>query len=561
MLSSMGVEVVDERPYQLDDLDRPSYIYEFGLRYAARPARPHARGCSRTPSARCGTATTRSTASTPWCSAAGLTWRQATVLRAYAKYMKQGNSPFALDYIEEALRGNIDITRLLVQLFEARFDPGATASPPTRRPGPRGSRRSSPGSSGRSTTSPASTTTGSCAPTSPTSGRRCAPTTSSSATDGEHHAYMSFKLEPSEIPDLPQPRPRFEIFVYSPRVEGVHLRFGAVARGGLRWSDRRDDFRTEVLGLVKAQMVKNTVIVPVGAKGGFFCKQLPDPADRDAWLAEGVACYKTFICGLLDITDNLVDGETVPPRGRRTPRRRRLLPRGRGRQGHRDVLRHRQRRRQGLRLLARRRVRLRRLGRLRPQGDGHHRARRLGLGAAPLPRARHRLPDRGLHLRRHRRHVRRRVRQRAALLRAHPAGRRLRPPRHLPRPEPRRRDVVRRAQAAVRAAAVELAGLRHLADLRGWRRLPALAEVDPAHRAGPQGARPRRRRHGDDAGRADEGDPAGAGRPALERRHRHLREGERARPTPTSATRPTTRSASTAASCARAAWARAATSA
>ena len=132
--------------------------------------------------------------------------------------------------------------------------------------------------------------------------RRCSP-------------YISFKLEPSAIPDLPEPRPQFEIFVYSPRVEGVHLRFGAVARGGLRWSDRRDDFRTEVLGLVKAQMVKNTVIVPVGAKGGFFCKQLPDPADRDAWLAEGVACYTTFISGLLDITDNLVDGETVPPRG------------------------------------------------------------------------------------------------------------------------------------------------------------------------------------------------------------------------------------------------------
>ncbi|MDP3890897.1 NAD-glutamate dehydrogenase domain-containing protein, partial [Nocardioides sp.] len=105
-----------------------------------------------------------------------------------------------------------------------------------------------------------------------------------------------------------------EIFVYGPRVEGVHLRFGPVARGGLRWSDRREDFRTEVLGLVKAQMVKNTVIVPVGAKGGFFCKQLPDPGDREAWLAEGVACYRTFISGLLDITDNLVDGENVPPR-------------------------------------------------------------------------------------------------------------------------------------------------------------------------------------------------------------------------------------------------------
>jgi glutamate dehydrogenase len=134
---------------------------------------------------------------------------------------------------------------------------------------------------------------------------------------GGPRPYLSLKLEPSALPDLPQPRPKFEIFVYSPRVEGVHLRFGPVARGGLRWSDRRDDFRTEVLGLVKAQMVKNTVIVPVGAKGGFFCKQLPDPgpggANRDAWLAEGVACYKTFISGLLDITDNLVDGTTVPP--------------------------------------------------------------------------------------------------------------------------------------------------------------------------------------------------------------------------------------------------------
>ena len=129
---------------------------------------------------------------------------------------------------------------------------------------------------------------------------------------------LSLKIDPSAIPELPEPRPKFEIFVYSPRVEGVHLRFGAVARGGLRWSDRRDDFRTEVLGLVKAQMVKNTVIVPVGAKGGFFCKQLPDPSDRDAWMAEGTSCYTTFISGLLDVTDNLVDEaegrKVVPPR-------------------------------------------------------------------------------------------------------------------------------------------------------------------------------------------------------------------------------------------------------
>ena len=132
---------------------------------------------------------------------------------------------------------------------------------------------------------------------------------------GEPKSYLSFKLDPALVPDLPLPRPRFEIWVYSPRVEGVHLRFGAVARGGLRWSDRREDFRTEILGLVKAQAVKNAVIVPVGAKGGFLPKRLPDQAvvGREAWLAEGVASYRTFISALLDITDNLVESAVVPP--------------------------------------------------------------------------------------------------------------------------------------------------------------------------------------------------------------------------------------------------------
>ncbi len=130
---------------------------------------------------------------------------------------------------------------------------------------------------------------------------------------GDPKSYTSFKLDSQAVPDLPAPRPRFEIWVYSPRVEGVHLRFGMVARGGLRWSDRREDFRTEVLGLVKAQAVKNAVIVPVGAKGGFVVKRPADPADREAWLAEGIACYKTFISGLLDVTDNLVTGKVEPP--------------------------------------------------------------------------------------------------------------------------------------------------------------------------------------------------------------------------------------------------------
>ncbi len=313
VLSAMGVEVTDERPYELEGLPRQSYIYDFGLRYTHEMP-----GGARE--------LFQDTVNSVWDGrnesdrfnalvlAAGLTWRQVVVLRAYAKYMRQGGTPFAQDSIEDALRGNVDITRLLVRLFETRFDPG---------------RNGDLAADGETRTA--------------TMGEledritRALEDVASLDHDrilrsylaiikatlrtnfyqqdetGGPKSYLSLKLEPGAIPDLPEPRPRFEIFVYSPRVEGVHLRFGAVARGGLRWSDRRDDFRTEVLGLVKAQMVKNAVIVPVGAKGGFYCKQLPDSSDRDAWMAEGVACYKTFICGLLDITDNLVDGKAVPP--------------------------------------------------------------------------------------------------------------------------------------------------------------------------------------------------------------------------------------------------------
>ncbi len=184
------------------------------------------------------------------------------------------------------------------------------------------------------------------------------------------------------------PRPMFEILVYSPRTEGVHLRAGAVARGGIRWSDRREDFRTEILGLMKAQTVKNAVIVPTGAKGGFVVKR--PPTDREALREEVVECYRTLIRGLLDVTDTMVDGAVVAAARRRPLRRRRPVPRRRGRQGHGHVLRRRQRALGRVRLLARRRLRLRRLDRLRPQGDGDHRARRVGVREAPLPRARRR---------------------------------------------------------------------------------------------------------------------------------------------------------------------------
>ncbi len=135
------------------------------------------------------------------------------------------------------------------------------------------------------------------------------------AADGKPKSYLSFKVESKQIPFVPKPVPLYEIFVYSPRMEGIHLRGAPVACGGLHWSDRMEDFRTEVLGLVKAQMVKNAVIVPLGSKGGFVCKRLPPASDREAWLAEGVACYSTLIRGMLDLTDNLVNGQIVPPPG------------------------------------------------------------------------------------------------------------------------------------------------------------------------------------------------------------------------------------------------------
>ena len=312
MLSSMGVEVVDERPYELEGMERPTYVYEFGLRYghglpesAQQPFVDALRAVWEGMSEIDGF--------NALVLAAGLTWRQACVLRAYAKYMRQGNSPFALTSIEDALASNVDITRGLVQLFEARFDPGKdglAADAESRR----ALVEALTEKQYRALDDVVSLDHDRILRSYLTHiGATLRTNYFRPAADGGPRSYISIKMEPASIPDLPEPRPRFEIFVYSPRVEGVHLRFGAVARGGLRWSDRRDDFRTEVLGLVKAQMVKNTVIVPVGAKGGFYPKNLPDPGDREAWMAEGIACYKTFICGLLDITDNLVRGETVPP--------------------------------------------------------------------------------------------------------------------------------------------------------------------------------------------------------------------------------------------------------
>ena len=195
-------------------------------------------------------------------------WRQVVVLRAYAKYLRQMGNTNSFGFIADTLLANPDVTRGLVALFEARFDPALGDAEPRGRRG-RGPR---PHWTRPSSRSRRWTPTGCCArfaePDRGHAAHQLLPAT---------RRYLSFKLDPAQIDGLPFPRPMFEIWVYSPRVEGVHLRFGKVARGGLRWSDRREDFRTEVLGLVKAQTVKNAVIVPTGAKGGFFAKQLPEP--------------------------------------------------------------------------------------------------------------------------------------------------------------------------------------------------------------------------------------------------------------------------------------------
>ncbi|MEU8464842.1 NAD-glutamate dehydrogenase [Streptomyces sp. NPDC029003] len=316
VLQRLGVEVTDERPYELRRTDRVSaWIYDFGLRMPLSSGNgdsylgDDARERFQEAFAAVWTGEAENDNFNTLVLGAGLTWRQAVVLRAYAKYLRQAGSTFSQDYMEDTLRNNVHTTRLLVSLFEARMSPG----------------RQSAGTElidamleelDGALDQVASLDEDRILRAFLTLIKATLRTNFFQPNDaGEPHSYVSMKFDPQAIPDLPAPRPAYEIWVYSPRVEGVHLRFGKVARGGLRWSDRREDFRTEVLGLVKAQMVKNTVIVPVGAKGGFVAKNLPDPAvDRDAWLAEGIASYKIFISALLDITDNMVAGEVVPPK-------------------------------------------------------------------------------------------------------------------------------------------------------------------------------------------------------------------------------------------------------
>lgn len=309
VLENLGLRVVEEIPYEIHRTDgRVVYVYDFSLLYEANPELDPAslRDVFNDAFINIWYGRAENDLYNQMILGSKLTWREVAMLRAYARYMKQIRFGFSQEYIANTLIQHTRMTETLTFLFSARFNPVRKKRVELQEKyvakmeeGLELVQNLNEDRILRKYMELILATL----------------RTNFYQEEGPklRKSYLSFKLDPSKINDMPLPRPKFEIFVYSPRVEGVHLRGGKVARGGLRWSDRIEDFRTEVLGLVKAQQVKNAVIVPVGAKGGFVAKQLPTSGDRDAMLQEGIACYKTFIQGLLDITDNLVQGEVVPP--------------------------------------------------------------------------------------------------------------------------------------------------------------------------------------------------------------------------------------------------------
>jgi glutamate dehydrogenase len=310
MLENMGLKVIAERPYELDfSGGRRAWIQDLELVMQASPAIASEALDREIKNAITAVWTGRmdSDSFNQLTLSAGIPWRMVTVLRAYCRYLLQTGLPFSQGYIAQVMANNAHIATLLSDLFAARFDPqlaAATRSKSLARVG-----RDIPSALEEVTRSDedrilralwnalsATVRTNAYQP----------------AAAGQLKEYLSFKIESQQLRELPLPKPLFEIFVFSPRMEGVHLRMGYVARGGIRWSDRREDFRTEILGLMKAQHVKNTVIVPVGAKGGFIVRRMP--AEREAQQAEVIGCYQSLIRGLLDVTDNIVDEKIVPPR-------------------------------------------------------------------------------------------------------------------------------------------------------------------------------------------------------------------------------------------------------
>jgi glutamate dehydrogenase len=309
MLENMGLKVIAERPYELEfPAGRRAWIQDLELVMQASTLSKFESLEREIKSAFTAVWTGRmdSDSFNQLTLSAGIPWRIVIVMRAYCRYLLQTGLPFSQGYIAQVLANNAAIARALADLFAARFNPAIAAA----------ARQSALARLERRIQTALEEVTRSdedrilralwnaLSATVRTNAYQ-------TGRDGQFKEYLSFKIESQQLRELPLPKPLFEIFVFSPRMEGVHLRMGYVARGGIRWSDRREDFRTEVLGLMKAQQVKNTVIVPVGAKGGFVVKRMP--LERDAQQAEVIACYQTLIRGLLDITDNIVDDKIVAP--------------------------------------------------------------------------------------------------------------------------------------------------------------------------------------------------------------------------------------------------------
>ncbi|WP_028279449.1 NAD-glutamate dehydrogenase [Arthrobacter sp. H5] len=309
-LHNLGLEVLDERPFEIERSDgREFFLYDLGLKYPSGIDPLKTGPLLEESFAAAIEGASESDSFDRLVLRENLHWRQVVILRSYAKYIRQIGNTNSYGFVGDTLLANARVSRSLVALFEARFDPDLPAD--ERESATARARQDLEAGFDEVSTLDADRVL-----------RTFANLIEATLRTNyfQDKPYVSYKLNTAAIDGVPNPRPKFEIWVYSPRVEGVHLRFGDVARGGLRWSDRREDFRTEILGLVKAQTVKNAVIVPTGAKGGFFAKHLPDPAvDRAAWMAEGQESYRTFIRALLDITDNLVttdDGESVVPPAR-----------------------------------------------------------------------------------------------------------------------------------------------------------------------------------------------------------------------------------------------------
>ena len=308
MLENMGVRVISERPYEVALADGGLvWIQDFELIHAGELDVEALKEAFQEQFARVWRGEAESDGFNRLVLSAGLGWRQTTLLRAYCKYLLQTGISFSQAYMERALYTHPAIAALIVKLFEARHDPaGGAKRDALTLEYTTGIAKALESVSSLDDDRILRLFLGAVLATLRTNYFQ-------KGADEGHKPYISFKFDPAQL-ELPLPKPMFEIWVYSPRVEGVHLRMGKVARGGLRWSDRREDFRTEILGLVKAQNVKNTVIVPVGAKGGFYVKRPPTGGDREAFMKEGIACYQTFLRGLLDLTDNLSGTKLVPPK-------------------------------------------------------------------------------------------------------------------------------------------------------------------------------------------------------------------------------------------------------